>query len=85
MTDLATKLRKHTQGEVLFTDADRARYATDASIYQQIPLGVFVPKSADDVKAAIDIARDLKAPVLPRGGGTSQCGQTTGVALVIDT
>ncbi|HPT56392.1 MAG TPA: FAD-binding oxidoreductase, partial [Casimicrobium sp.] len=78
-------LRKHTQGEVLFTDADRARYATDASIYQQIPLGVFVPKSADDVKAAIDIARDLKAPVLPRGGGTSQCGQTTGVALVIDT
>ncbi len=84
MTDLATSLRQHTQGEVLFTDADRARYATDASIYQQIPVGVFVPKTADDIKSAIDIARDAKVPVLARGGGTSQCGQTTGVALVID-
>jgi len=84
MTDLAATLRKHTQGEVLFTDADRARYATDASIYQQIPVGVFVPKTADDIKHAIDVARDAKVPVLARGGGTSQCGQTTGVALVID-
>ena len=84
MTDLATSLRQHTQGEVLFTDADRARYATDASIYQQIPVGVFVPKTADDIRHAIDIARDAKVPVLARGGGTSQCGQTTGVALVID-
>ena len=84
MTDLATSLRQHTQGEVLFTDADRARYATDASIYQQIPVGVFVPKTADDIKIAIDIARDAKVPVLARGGGTSQCGQTTGLALVID-
>jgi FAD/FMN-containing dehydrogenase/Fe-S oxidoreductase len=85
MTDLAANLRTHTQGEALFTDADRARYATDASIYQQIPLGVFVPKTADDIKSAIDIARDLKVPVLARGGGTSQCGQTTSVALVIDS
>ncbi|MBC7711610.1 MAG: FAD-binding oxidoreductase, partial [Rhizobacter sp.] len=84
MTDLAANLRKHTQGEVLFSDADRARYATDASIYQQIPVGVFVPKTADDIKNAIDVARDAKVPVLARGGGTSQCGQTTGVALVID-
>ena len=84
MTDLAVSLRQHTQGEVLFTDADRARYATDASIYQQIPVGVFVPKTASDIKAAIDIARAAKVPVLARGGGTSQCGQTTGVALVID-
>jgi FAD/FMN-containing dehydrogenase/Fe-S oxidoreductase len=84
MQDLALLLRKNTQGEVLFTDADRARYATDASIYQQMPVGVFVPKSDEDVKLAIDIARDLKVPVLARGGGTSQCGQTTGVALVMD-
>ena len=83
MTELAATLRKHTHGEVLFTDADRARYATDASIYQQIPVGVFVPKTANDIKAAIDIARDAKVPVLARGGGTSQCGQTTGVALMI--
>jgi len=84
MTDLATRLRQHTQGEVRFTDADRARYATDASIYQQMPLGVFVPRTSSDVANAIAIARDMKVPVLPRGGGTSQCGQTTGEALVID-
>jgi FAD/FMN-containing dehydrogenase/Fe-S oxidoreductase len=84
MTDLAARLRQHTQGDILFSDADRARYATDASIYQQIPVGVFVPKKGDDIKVAIDIARDAKVPVLARGGGTSQCGQTTGVALVID-
>ncbi len=84
-TPLAIRLREHTQGEILFTDADRARYATDASIYQQVPVGVFVPKTADDIQNAIDIARDLKVPVLARGGGTSQCGQTTGVALVIDS
>ncbi len=77
-------LRTQTQGEVLFGAGDRARYATDASIYQQIPVGVFVPKSEDDIALAIDIARDQKIPILARGGGTSQCGQTTGVALVID-
>jgi len=81
---LAQRLRQHTQGEVLFSDADRGRYSTDASIYQQMPVGVLVPRTADDVENAIDIARDLKVPVLARGGGTSQCGQTTGVALVID-
>ena len=82
---LAERLRQNTQGELLFSDADRARYATDASIYQQIPVGAFVPKTTDDIQSAIDIARELKVPVLARGGGTSQCGQTTGVALVIDT
>ncbi|MEO7256089.1 MAG: FAD-binding oxidoreductase, partial [Casimicrobium sp.] len=83
-TSLAQRLRDNTQGEILFSDADRARYATDASIYQQIPVGVFVPTTVADIQNAIDIARDLKVPVLARGGGTSQCGQTTGVALVID-
>ncbi len=84
-TPLARDLRQHTEGEVLFTAADRGRYATDASIYQQTPLGVFVPRTRADVKTALDIARAHKAPVLARGGGTSQCGQTTGVALVIDS
>ncbi len=81
---LERALRAETQGEVLFADADRGRYATDASIYQIMPVGVLVPTSAQDVATALDIARDLKVPVLPRGGGTSQCGQTTGAALVID-
>jgi len=82
--DLARRLVQETEGEVLFDAASRSRYATDASIYQIMPLGVFVPKTARDVAMAIDIARDLKAPLLPRGGGTSQCGQATGAALVMD-
>jgi len=82
---LADRLAAETQGQVLFDTASRGRYATDASIYQVMPVGVFVPRTQDDVATAIDIARDLGAPVLMRGAGTSQCGQTTGAALVIDT
>ena len=82
---LAQRLRAHTQGEVMFDAPSRGRYATDASIYQIMPIGVFVPSTTQDVATALDIARDLNAPVLARGGGTSQCGQTTGAALVIDT
>jgi FAD/FMN-containing dehydrogenase/Fe-S oxidoreductase len=81
---LAARLAAETQGEVLFTAADRGRYATDASIYQQMPVGAFAPRNADDVKLALDICRDLKVPIVPRGGGTSQCGQTVGAGLVID-
>jgi FAD/FMN-containing dehydrogenase/Fe-S oxidoreductase len=81
---LAQRLAAETQGEVLFSPADRGRYATDASIYQVMPVGVFVPKSAEDARIALDICRDLKVPVVPRGGGTSQCGQTVGAGLVMD-
>ena len=81
---LSRRLRAETQGEVLFDDGSRGRYATDASIYQITPVGAFVPTNDKDIATAIDIARDLKVPVLARGGGTSQCGQTTGAALVID-
>jgi FAD/FMN-containing dehydrogenase/Fe-S oxidoreductase len=82
---LARRLAAETRGEVLFDAASRGRYATDASIYQVMPVGVFVPRGADDVDAAIAIARELGTPVLSRGAGTSQCGQTTGAALVVDT
>ena len=81
---LAARLRRETVGEVLFDDGSRGRYSTDASIYQIMPVGVFVPKSEGDITAAIAIARDLRVPVVARGAGTSQCGQTTGAALVID-
>lgn len=81
---LAQRLAAETQGEVLFSPADRGRYATDASIYQVMPVGVFVPRSAEDARIALDICRDLRVPVVPRGGGTSQCGQTVGAGLVID-
>ena len=62
----------------------RGRYATDASIYQMVPHGVVVPETVDDVRVALDFARDTGLAVLPRGGGTSQCGQTVNHALVID-
>jgi FAD/FMN-containing dehydrogenase/Fe-S oxidoreductase len=81
---LADRLRRETEGEVLFTAGDRGRYATDASIYQIEPIGVLVPRSAADVAAAMAICREEGVPVLPRGGGTSQCGQTVNRALVLD-
>jgi FAD/FMN-containing dehydrogenase/Fe-S oxidoreductase len=81
---IAARLRRAIQGEVLFDAGTRGRYSTDASIYQIEPIGVVVPKNDDDVRAAIAIAREERIPVLPRGAGTSQCGQTVGAALVID-
>ena len=83
-SELALRLRREVQGEVLFDLPTRGRYSTDASIYQVMPVGVVVPKTDLDARIAIDIARDLKIPILPRGAGTSQCGQTVGEALVID-
>ncbi|MEJ0015431.1 MAG: FAD-binding and (Fe-S)-binding domain-containing protein [Acetobacteraceae bacterium] len=81
---LADRLRREISGEVLFGRADRGRYATDASIYQVEPLGVIVPQTIGDVTAALAIAREEGIPVLARGGGTSQCGQTVNRALVMD-
>ena len=81
---LAARLTSETQGEVLFSAADKGRYATDASIYQSMPTGVFVPSSSADVALALEICRDLGVPIIARGGGTSQCGQTVGAGLVID-
>ena len=83
-SELAARLRGAVQGEVLFDRASRGRYSTDASIYQVEPVGVLMPASEEDVRAAIDICRELRVPVLPRGAGSSQCGQTVGAALVID-
>ena len=82
--ELAKRLKQETSGEVMTDNASRGRYATDASIYQAMPVAVFVPKTAEDIATAIQIAAELDVPVLPRGGGTSQCGQTTSTALVID-
>src|SRR5215213_6734398 len=81
---LADRLQRETGGEVLWGAADRGRYATDASIYQVEPVGVLVPRTVADVEAALSICREEGIPVLPRGGGTSQCGQTVNRALVLD-
>ena len=82
--DLSLRLRRAVRGEVLFDAAARGRYATDASIYQVEPVGVLVPREESDVRAALAICNELKVPVLARGAGSSQCGQTVGRALVID-
>ena len=82
---LAARLARELEGEVLFDAASRGRYATDASIYRIEPIGVVVPKTEADVRRAIGVAADAGVPVLARGAGTSQCGQTVGAALVIDT
>ncbi|HZS84108.1 MAG TPA: FAD-linked oxidase C-terminal domain-containing protein [Stellaceae bacterium] len=81
---LAERLRRALRGEVLFDPFSRGRYATDASIYQIEPIGVVVPRDAEDVAAARAIAAEEGVTLLPRGGGTSQCGQTVGPSLVLD-
>ncbi|MBL8690776.1 MAG: FAD-binding protein [Rhodospirillaceae bacterium] len=83
-TRLQERLRREIRGSVMFGAADRGRYATDASIYQIDPIGVVVPADEADALAALAIALDEGVPVLPRGAGTSQCGQTVGEAVVID-
>jgi FAD/FMN-containing dehydrogenase/Fe-S oxidoreductase len=84
MVALEARLKAAVRGEVLFDAFSRGRYSTDASIYQIAPLGVVVPRDKADVAAALALAREAGIPVLPRGAGTSQCGQTVGRALVID-
>ena len=81
---LAARLRREVEGAVLLGAGDRGRYATDASIYQVQPLAVVVPKTTADVQAVLSLARDGGVAVLPRGGGTSQCGQTVNRAIVLD-
>src|SRR6202453_2879288 len=81
---LANRLKRETEGEVLFDPESRGRYSTDASIYQIEPVGAFVPRHERDIATAIRIARELGVPILARGAGTSQCGQATGAALTID-
>src|SRR5256885_7687809 len=82
---LAARLRKALRGDVLFDAFDRGRYSTDASIYQIEPIGVALPRDVTDVEAAIAIAREDGFPVIARGGGSSQNGQTLGEAMVMDT
>jgi FAD/FMN-containing dehydrogenase/Fe-S oxidoreductase len=84
-TRLEHALHRCVQGEVRFDAGSRAAYASDASNYRQVPIGVVLPRSAEDIVAALALCREHGAPVLARGGGTSQCGQCVNVAVVIDT
>ena len=84
MSPLEARLRREVDGEILFDTASRGRYSTDASIYQVEPVGVVVPKSEEAARTAIAVAAAEGVPILPRGAGSSQCGQAVGAALVID-
>ncbi|MGY4364350.1 FAD/FMN-containing dehydrogenase/ferredoxin [Bradyrhizobium sp. LB1.3] len=83
-SSLERRLRAEMTGDVLFDGFSRGRYATDASFYQIVPAGVVVPKTMDEALRALAIARDDGRKVTPRGGGTSQCGQTVNDGLVVD-
>ena len=84
IADVAEKLKAHVSGEVRMDRYNRLMYSTDASMYQMVPVGVVVPRDADDVEAAIRMAGEYGIPVMPRGGGTGLAGQTCNHAIVID-
>jgi FAD/FMN-containing dehydrogenase/Fe-S oxidoreductase len=81
---LAAALAQQVEGEVRFDPGSRGAYSTDASNYRQVPIGVVVPRSVDDVVATVATCRRFGAPVLSRGGGTSLAGQCCNVAVVMD-
>src|SRR5687767_14095548 len=81
---LEARLRGALAGEVRFDKGARAAYAADASNYRQVPVGVVLPRSVEDIVAAMAVAREHGVPILARGGGTSQCGQGVNAALVLD-
>ena len=83
-TELAGRLRQAVRGEVRFDAASRALYATDASNYRQVPIGLVIPLDEADVIATIAVCQEFGAPVLSRGGGTSLAGQCCNVAVVLD-
>src|SRR3984893_15179158 len=83
-TTLEPRLRAAITGDVFFDSFNRGRYSTDASFYQIMPRGVVVPRSIDEALQALEICRDDGRIVTPRGGGTSQCGQTVNDGIVID-
>lgn len=81
---LGKALQKAVRGEVRFNDGDRALYSTDASNYRQIPIGIVVPRDADDVVAAVAVCRKHGAPIFARGGATDLAGSTCNAAVVLD-
>ncbi len=83
-SSLERRLRSELTGDVLFDPFSRGRYATNASFYQIVPAGVVAPRTMDEALRALAIARDEGLKVTPRGGGTSQCGQTVNDGLVVD-
>jgi FAD/FMN-containing dehydrogenase/Fe-S oxidoreductase len=82
--DFISELRKRFTGDIRLDPASRILYSTDASIYQIEPLGVVLPRTQDDLHAAVELAAKHHLPILPRGSGSSLAGQAIGHALVLD-
>src|ERR1700716_4321000 len=82
--ELEAELKRRVRGEVRFDRGSRALYATDASNYRQVPIGLVIPQDVEDVIAAVAACRKYGAPILPRGAGTSLAGQCCNVAVVFD-
>jgi len=82
--EINQRLKNAIAGDVHGDIFTRGRYATDASIYQMMPKSVVVPRTMDDVHTTLNIAREFNIPITPRGGGTSQCGQTINTGIIID-
>lgn len=82
--DFISELQKHFSGEIRLDAVSRILYSTDASIYQMEPLGVVIPRTQDDLHAAVELAAKYRIPILPRGSGSSLAGQAVGHALIID-
>jgi FAD/FMN-containing dehydrogenase/Fe-S oxidoreductase len=82
--ELAADLARRIEGEVRFSDGDRAIYSTDSSSYRQIPIGVVIPRTVDDIAETVAACRERGVPVLARGGGTSLAGQCCNVAVIMD-
>jgi FAD/FMN-containing dehydrogenase/Fe-S oxidoreductase len=83
-SELEHELKRTVRGEVRFDTGSRALYASDASNYRQIPIGLVVPRDSSDVVAAVAACTKFSAPILPRGAGTSLAGQSCNVAVVLD-
>lgn len=81
---LRAELRRSVEGEVRFDRGSLGLYAEDASNYRQVPLGVVIPRTEEDVVATVAACRSVGAPIVARGGGTALAGQTCNRALVID-
>src|SRR5271167_618655 len=81
---LEAELKSHLEGEVRFDAGSRAAYSTDSSNYRQVPIGVVVPRTVEDVVQTVRVARVFGAPILSRGAGTSLAGQCCNTAIVLD-
>ena len=81
---IGKEISSKVSGNTLFDEFSRGRYSTDASVYQIKPLGVVLPKDTNDILNIMNYSQRNSSPLLARGGGSSQCGQTVGESVVLD-